>query len=82
MTKLTIKDWSELVRFKATPMVQRGYCTLGQWIIWPMPKGWLHLKNIANGFHSETIEHSSVQKSYHCSESGLRIYGNRNSESI
>ena len=28
MTKLTIKDWSELVRFKVTPMVQRGHRTL------------------------------------------------------
>ena len=26
MTKLTIYDWSELVRFKATPTAQRGHC--------------------------------------------------------
>ena len=45
-----------------------------QWIIWPMPVGWLHLKSIANWFPSETIDHSIVQKSYQCS--GLRIFGN------
>ena len=45
-----------------------------QWIIWPMPEGWLHLKSIANWFPSETIDHSIVQKSYQCS--GLRIFGN------
>ena len=46
----------------------------------PIPKQWLaifenHCHFIeSNRFHSETIDHSIIHKSYHCS--GLCIYGN------